>query len=75
MVEWDTTEEISPWKEELYSLLKKVSGQALIGLGLFIILTDWGILLVSYKASIESFLTETIQLQEKSSQFKLKQIG
>ena len=75
MVEWDTTEEISPWKEELYSLLKKVSGQALISLGLFIILTDWGILFVSYKASIESFLTETIQLQEKSSQFKLKQIG
>ena len=54
--------------------MKKVSGQALIGLGLFIILTDWEILLVSYKASIESFLTETIQLQEKSSQFKLKQI-
>ena len=75
MVEWDTTEETSPWKEELYSLLKKVSGQALIGLGLFIILTDWGILLFSYKASIEYFLTETIQLQEKSSRFKLKQIG
>ena len=75
MVEWDTTDEISPWKEELYSLLKNVSGQALIGLGLVIILTDWGILLVSYKASIKSFLTETIQLQEKSSQFKLKQIG
>ena len=47
MVEWDTTEEISPWKRRVCSLLKKVSGQALIGLGLFIILTDWGILLVS----------------------------
>ena len=75
MVEWDTTEEISPWKRRVCSLWKKVSAQALIGLGLFIILTDWGILLVSYKASIESFFTETIQLQEKSSQFKLKQIG